>query len=287
MARAFVESKGLASPERAILAIDERLVPGLLGRPEVRVRVYRAPADRRPTGCLLYLHGGGFIAGDLDTEDGRCVHLALGSGCVVVSVDYRLAPEHPFPAPVEDCYAALGWVTSVADELGVDRALVGVGGGSAGGNLAAAVALMARDRGGPAVAFQLLIYPALDDRCISASASFVGTPIVDGSALRKTWGYYLGDNPGPVSPYAAPARAEDLGGLPPAYVMTAELDPLRDEGIEYAVRLLAAGVSVELHQFPGAFHAFDTMSSRISRRALQEQVEWLRMITDPDDDAAE
>jgi acetyl esterase/lipase len=276
-ARTYQENLGISTPGRDELAISDRLIPGPPDGPDVEVRVY----DPRRGGArvgLVYFHGGGFIAGDLDTEDSRCVQLARDAGCVVVSVDYRLAPEHRFPAPVDDGYAALVWTTSMAAELDLDPARIGVGGGSAGGALAAAIALMARDRGGPPVAFQMLLNPVLDDRIQTASMGFVGTPLIDGDSVARLWDVYLGPDRGDISPYAAPARAVDLSGLPPTYVMTAELDPLRDEGIEYATRLLRAGVSVELHQFGGAFHAFDLLPSAISRRAAAEQAVWLRTI---------
>ena len=155
----------------------------------------------------IYLHGGGFVAGDLDTEDLRCVRLASDAGCVVISVDYRLAPEHRFPAAVDDGYAVLSWAADEAATLGLDRERLGVVGASSGGTLAAAIALMARDRKGPSLAFQLLVYPSLDDRMQTASAEFVGTPLVDGSDVARCWDYYLGTDRSDVSPYAAPARA--------------------------------------------------------------------------------
>jgi acetyl esterase/lipase len=278
-ARAFSGTVSERADGRAGLAIDDRKIPGPDDAPDVAVRVYRAPTRADAVPCVVYFHGGGFIAGDLDTEDARCVRLARGAGCVVVSVDYRLAPEHPYPAAVDDCFAALSWACAGADDLGIDDARIGVAGASAGGTLAAAVALMARDRGGPSLAFQLLVYPALDDRRQTASMQFVGTPFVDGDSSARLWDFYLGESRSDVSPYAAPARAASLSGLPATYLMTAELDPLRDEGIEYAVRLLHAGVSVELHQFGGAFHGFDMLPSAISQRAAAEQVEWLRAIT--------
>ena len=268
------------APGRGDLEISEQRVGGPPGGAPVPVRIYRPPGttrDRRA--AAVYVHGGGFVAGDLDTEDLRCVRLAHDAGCVVVSVDHRLAPEHRYPAALDDCYAVLGWLADAATELGVDRERIGVVGASSGGNLAAATALAARDRGGPPVAFQLLVYPTLDDRRRTASQQFVGTPMIDGGDCARCWDYYLGPDRDGVSPLAAPARATDLAGLPPTYVMTAELDPLRDEGIEFAVRLLAAGVSVDLHQFAGAFHGFDLFPAAISRRALDEQVSWLASIT--------
>jgi acetyl esterase/lipase len=207
------------------------------------------------------------------------VRFANEAGCVVVSVEYRLAPEHRFPAALDDCYAALSWTASSAAELGVDPDRIGLAGASSGGNLAAATALLARDRGEPPVAFQCLVYPTLDDRMQTASVQFVGTPLVDGGDVARCWEYYLGADRTDVSPYAAPGRTDDLSGLPPAYVMTAELDPLRDDGVQYAARLLEAGVSVELHQFAGAFHGFDLFPTALSQRALDEQVAWLAAVT--------
>ena len=265
-------------PGRDALDITEHLVPGPSDADPVRVRIYRPRGDETVRPAALYVHGGGFIAGDLDSEDVRCVRFANEAGCVVVSVEYRLAPEHPYPAALDDCYAVLCWAATSAAALGVDPTRIGVAGASSGGNLAAATALLARDRGKPPVAFQLLVYPTLDDRLQSASVQFVGTPMVDGSDCVRCWNSYLGADRSDVSPYAAPARAIDLRGLPPTYVMTAELDPLRDEGIEFATRLLAAGVSVDLHQFAGAFHGFDLFPTAISRRALDEQVLWLESV---------
>lgn len=266
-------------PGRQDLDITEVLVPAPPGAVEIPVRIYRPRGGTGSRPGAVYLHGGGFVAGDLDTEDLRCVRLAHDGGCIVVSVEYRLAPEHRYPAALDDAYAVLGWAAGSASALGIDPRRLGVVGASSGGNLAAATALLARDRGGPPVAFQLLVYPTLDDRRQTASQQFVGTPMVDGADCERCWDYYLGDDRGDVSAYAAPGRAADLGGLPPTYVMTAELDPLRDEGIEFATRLLAAGVSVDLHQFAGAFHGFDLFPTAISQRALDEQVAWLHSVT--------
>ncbi len=277
-ARAYSEERPPV-PGRDALDITEELVPGPLGGDPVRVRIYRPPGDAAPRSAVVYVHGGGFVAGDLDSEDVRCVRFANEAGCVVVSVEYRLAPEHRFPAALNDCYAALCWTASSAVALGVDPDRIGLAGASSGGNLAAATALLARDRGEPAVAFQCLVYPTLDDRMQTVSVRFVGTPLVDGSDVARCWEYYLGADRAEVSPYAAPGRADDLTGLPPTYVMTAELDPLRDDGLRYAMRLLEAGVSVELHQFAGAFHAFDLFPTAVSQRALDEQVAWVAAVT--------
>lgn len=217
---------------------------------DARVRFYRpAGATGRLPG-MLYLHGGGFCLGDIELEHALVVELCHTLGIVVASVDYRLAPEHPYPAGLEDCHAAL---TMLAARDDVDPERVAVHGQSAGGGLAAATALLARDRGGPALCFQALGIPELDDRLDTPSMrAFDRTPMWSRPQAELSWRHYLGGQQ--ADAYAAPARAEDLSGLPPAYVVTCELDPLRDEGITYAMRLLAAGVSVELHSFPGTVH---------------------------------
>jgi acetyl esterase/lipase len=248
----------LPQPDVSGLDIDDRQVPGPEGDPPVTVRVY-VPHERAttPTPAILYIHGGGFFVGSIDTEHGGAATLAKELGVVVASVEYRLAPEHPYPAPIEDCYAALQWLHGAADELGVDPGRIAINGGSAGGGLSAGLALLARDRGGPAICFQYLGIPELDDRLDTPSMrAFVDTPMWSRPAAEKSWEWYLGDLWGTddVPAYASPARAEDLSGLPPAYVSVMEFDPLRDEGLDYAVRMIRAGVPVELHHFPGTFH---------------------------------
>lgn len=262
------------------IEVRDTTVPGPSGAPDVPVRVY-APADRDgDLPGLLYLHGGGFVLGDLDTFDGSLRQLVDDLGIVIVSVDYRLAPEHPFPAPAEDCYAALAWVGAKAAELGIDPARLGVAGESAGGGLAAAVVLMARDRGGPALCFQYLGIPELDDRLDTPSmVAYVDTPLWNRPNAIFSWTSYLGAEPGgpDVSPYAAPARAEDLSGLPPAYVTVCQFDPLRDEGITYAQRLLQAGVNTELHHYEGTFHGSAMIAdSAVTRRMYADEVAALR-----------
>lgn len=217
---------------------------------DARVRFYRPVGATGRIPGLLYIHGGGFCLGDIELEHGLAVELCHTLGIVVASVDYRLAPEHPYPAGLEDCFVALSLLAARED---VDPARVAVHGQSAGGGLAAATALLARDRGGPALCFQALGIPELDDRLDTPSMrAFDATPMWSRPQAELSWRHYLGGQP--ADGYAAPARAEDLAGLPPAYVVTCELDPLRDEGIVYAMRLLAAGVSVELHSFPGTVH---------------------------------
>jgi acetyl esterase/lipase len=257
------------------LRISDRHIPARKGAPDILVRTYDPVRRDNPAPALVFFHGGAFTAGGLETEDLRCREIASRTGMLVVSVDYRLAPEHPFPAGFYDCYDSLVWCSTHADELGVDPVRIAVGGSSAGGALAAAVSLAARDQGGPAIVFQLLLYPVIDDRMSTASmAAFVNTPGWNQPNSVHMWRNYLGAaSDGEVSPYAAPARATDLRDLPPAYVMTVEFDPLRDEGVEYARRLIAAGVPTELHVFPGAFHGFDAAAPQatLSRRSLTEQ----------------
>jgi len=247
-------------PDTTGMEIEDRVIPA---DPDVPVRIYRPhPAQ----GAIVWLHGGGFVMGDLETEHPWAVRVADGSGAVVVSVGYRRAPEHRFPAALDDAYAVLAWTAGHAAELGVDPGRIAVGGHAAGAGLAAAVALRARDQHGPPVSFQLLNQPELDDRQQTWSArNFTDTPFMTRSKVTASWRHYLGSMP--ASPYAAPARAGDLSGLPPAYITSAEFDPNRDEAIGYAQRLLQAGVPVELHQWPGTFHGSQAvLSAEVSQR---------------------
>ncbi len=276
----MVEMSRLASAEfdASGLVIEDRAVPGPTGGPEVPVRLYRpATADGTVPG-LLYLHGGGFVVGSVEVENAGAGGLARSLGIAVASVEYRLAPEHPFPAGVEDCYAALVWFHDHAESLAIDPDRIGIFGQSAGGGLSAAVSLMARDRGGPPLCLQFLGIPELDDRLDTPSMRrFVDTPMWNRPNAVLSWRHYLGDQPGDVSPYAAPARAVDLAGLPPAYVSTMEFDPLRDEGIHYALRLLEAGVTVELHSYPGTFHGSSLFPhAAVSKRIQAETLDALR-----------
>lgn len=257
-------------------ALDERAQVREAEAPE-GVRVILAEPRQRVAGpipAVLFLHGGGFVLGSAETELAGAAMLAAELGAVVASVDYRLAPEHPFPAALDDCMAALRWLAASDQELGIDAARVAVVGNSAGGGLAAAVALRARDEGGPALCFQFLGIPELDDRLDTPSMrAYTDTPLWNRPSAVLSWRYYLGDPTHAVSPYAAPARADDLTGLPPAYVSVAQFDPLRDEGIDYAQRLAQAGTPVELHLFPGTFHGSALMiSAAVSRRQVDEMV---------------
>ena len=242
---------------------QDQLVPGLQGDPAVRVRIYQ-PANRpNLLPGLLWIHGGGYVLGDIEQDDRLMKQLVKRIGCVALSVDYRLAPEHPFPAPVEDCYAGLRWLFAHAGDLGVDPSRIAIGGPSGGGGLAAGLALLARDRGEVQVAFQLLIYPMIDDRNVTPASYAITDPRVwHRESNRLGWKAYLGRDGGgdDVSPYAAAARATDLRNLPPAYIPVGALDLFIDENIEYAQRLIQAGVPTELHVYPGAFHGFDLLA---------------------------
>jgi acetyl esterase len=260
-----------------VASVQDRKVPGPAG--EIPVRVY-TPEGSAPFPGLVYFHGGGFVICGLDSHDGVCRELANESGCVVVSVDYRMAPEARFPAAPEDCYAATCWVAENAGEVGVDALRLAVGGDSAGGNLAAVVSLMARDRSGPALRHQLLVYPVTD--CSFSTASYLEN--AEGYMLTREmmewfWGHYLGSEGDGTHAYASPLRAEKLSGVPPAHLITAEFDPLRDEGEAYAERLRAAGVAVTGKRYDGVIHGFFSMSDAIDagRAAIREAGREMRL----------
>ncbi len=252
------------APDTADLKIEDRMVPA---DPEVPVRIYR---PHQAQGAIVWLHGGGFVMGDLETEHPWALQVAESSSAVVISVGYRRAPEHRFPAALDDSYAVLVWAVDHAAELGIDPQRIAVGGHAAGAGLAAAVALRTRDQQGPAIRFQLLNQPELDDRQETWSARhFTDTPFMTREKVAASWRHYLGF--ASASPYAAPARATDLCGLPPAYITSAEFDPNRDEAITYALRLLQAGVPVELHHWPGTFHGSQAiLSAEVSQRQMAE-----------------
>ena len=227
---------------------------------EITVRVYRPHGDG-PFPVHVYFHGGGFWLGDLDMSDGYCRSLVAEAGCAVASVDYRLAPEHRWPTAADDCFAATVWVVEHAAELGVDAARLSVGGASAGGNLAAVVSLMARDRGGPAIQLQVLDIPVTDLTMSSATIGENGEGyLLTKRSMEQYTAYYLGPDGDPTHPYASPLLAPDLSGLPPAVVITAEFDPLRGEGEAYADRLDEAGVRVVHKRFDGHFHGSLSMA---------------------------
>jgi acetyl esterase/lipase len=258
-------------PDSPHVVKEDRVVPGPEGAPEVPIRVYRPLDDPSTLPGLFWIHGGGYVLGNIQQDDLMMQHIVEAVGCLIVSVEYRLAPEHPFPAPVEDCYAALKWMAHHAAELGVDPSRIAVGGASAGGGLAAGLVLLARDRGEVAVVFQLLIYPMIDDRDATASSeAFADAPIWNRQANRNGWRAYLGDAAGGanVSPYAAASRATDLSKLPPTYIAVGSHEVFLDEDVEYALRLTRAGIPVELHVYPGAFHGGDALvpTAAISQR---------------------
>jgi acetyl esterase/lipase len=271
----FTARKNLAELTRAApiatdLTIEDRVVPADW---DVPVRIYR---PHRAQGAIVWLHGGGFVMGDLETEHPWAIRVAEGSGAVVISVGYRRAPEDRFPAALDDAYAVLEWAADHPADVGVEPDRIAVGGHAAGAGLAAAVALRARDQQGPPIRYQLLNQPELDDRQQTWSARhFTDTPFMTRSKVTASWQHYLGS--ASATPYAAPARAADLAGLPPAFIATAELDPNRDEGIEYGLRLLRAGVSVEMHQWAGTFHGSTAaLSAQVSQRQVAELCDVLR-----------
>lgn len=236
---------------------EDRTLDGPAG--PIALRVYRPPTDSdRPLPVVVFFHGGGWSVGDLDTYDGEARAHAIGTGAVVASVDYRLAPEHPYPAAVEDVWAATQWVASHADELGVDAARLAVAGDSAGGNLAAVVSQLARDAGGPQIVFQLLWYPATTwDSSLPSFTENANAPVLGGAAVKGFSRWYAGDlDLSDMPATLAPARAVSLVGLPPAYIAVAGHDPLRDDGARYAELLTAAGVPVELHNAETLIHGY-------------------------------
>ena len=242
------------APEHPDVVKEDRTVPGPAGAPDITVRTYR-PRDRPGTLPGIYvIHGGGMVMGDVAGEDDTAATLCSEVGAVVVSVEYRLAPEHPYPAGPEDCYAGLLWMAAHADELGHDPDRLAVYGGSAGGGLALAVALMARDRTGPAIRFLMPLYPMVDDRNETPSSHAVtDVGVWDRATNIEAWRWYLGGQK--ADAYAAPARAADLSGLPPTYIDVGTVDLFLDEDLELARRMLQAGVPVELHVSPGSYHA--------------------------------
>ena len=270
--REFAVGAAASLPVNDGVLTSERQIPGAPGDPDVRIKIYRPRASDGPLPGLLYIHGGGYILGSADMMDPALQQLVSELEGVIVSVDYRLAPEHPYPAPLEDCYAALQWFSDNAEELGSDSSRIAVMGPSAGGGLTAALSLLARDRNGPSILFQMPLYPMLDDRGLTRSSREITDDRVWNQAKnRLAWELYLGTNE-EAAPYAAPARATDLSGLPPAYMCVGDLDPFRDETIDYVLRLTQAGVPTEFHLYPGCFHGFEEYlpSAEISQRVIKE-----------------
>jgi acetyl esterase/lipase len=274
-------SGAVPEPSGAVESTDH-LAPGAPGDPPVAVRVHRpvgvGVGAGGPLPCIVSMHGGGYVVGSHRIDDPLFDRWSPELGIVGVAVDYRLAPETPYPGPLEDCYAALRWVHDNADELGIDPAQVGLHGLSAGGGLAAALALLARDRGELPVAFQALASPMLDDRQLTPSNRLDGLPVWNRDSNAFGWRSYLGDlyGRGDVPAHAAPARAVDLTGLPPAFVSVGALDGFRDEDVDYALRLNQAGVPTELHLYPGAPHGYQVAAqSNLALRSLRDLDDWL------------
>ncbi|MCS6912070.1 MAG: alpha/beta hydrolase [Myxococcales bacterium] len=260
----------LAGRPDASVQTRELSMPGADG--PLPARLYRVE-ESAAAPVLLYLHGGGWVVGGLDTHDGLCRGLARASRCAVVSLDYRLAPEHRFPAALEDAWAALVHLGAHGATLGLDAGRLGIGGDSAGGNLAAAATMLARDRGGPRLRAQLLLYPAMaHERNLPSHHEFARGYLLTASLMDWFWQQYLRGPEDAHNPLVSPLKAEDLRGLPPALVVTAELDPLRDEGEAYAARLAAAGVPTVLRRYRGMIHGFLQMTGVVpaARQALDE-----------------
>jgi acetyl esterase/lipase len=235
--------------DTAGVLIHEQTVSG------VRVRIYRGGPALAP--AVIYCHAGAFVLGNLDTDHRQCVELARRGRCSVVSVDYRLAPEHPYPAALDDAVTVLKWVWANADGLEVDVSRIAVAGSSAGGALAACLAQRCWDGSLPPIVFQLLHQPVLDDRATGSKAEFGATPAFDGSACEQMWRHYLGSTA--PSADAVPARRSQLTGVVGTFISCSEIDPLRDEALDYALRLLRAGIATELHVFPATCHGFDSL----------------------------
>ncbi|MGK0478954.1 MAG: acetyl esterase [Ilumatobacter sp.] len=253
-AQGFAE---LGGPGDDVADQSDRTIPGSGGA--IPIRVYTPDGDG-PFPCLVYFHGGGWVIGDLEMVNAACRNLSARTGCVVVSVDYRLSPEHKYPQPFDDCFEATKWVVEHGDEIGVDGTRVAVGGDSAGGNLAAAVSLRARDEGGPALAMQLLVYPVANHGYDTDSYTRNGENyLLTTDMMKWFWDHYLGSDADGENPYVSPLRADDVSNLPSATVFTAEFDPLCDEGEAYAAKLTDAGVDVRHTRFDGQIHGFFPM----------------------------
>jgi acetyl esterase len=270
---ALAAMQGVGEP---VAIVEDRTLPGPGG--DIPIRIY-TPAGKGPLPLLVYFHGGGWVIGKIETSDALCRALTNAAGCIVISVDYRLAPEHPFPAAVDDAYHATLWIAANAAGFGGDPSRIAVGGDSAGGNLAAVVAQIARERGKPAISFQLLIYPVTDAACDTPSyGENADGYFLTRSAMQWFWNHYTRSNDDRTHPHASPLRADNFAGLPAALVITAEFDPLRDEGELYAERMRAAGVPVQLTRYEGMIHGFFAMGAMIDQGkiAMQQSAAALR-----------
>lgn len=274
--RMQLEQAALYYTPEPVARIETRTIPAPTG--EIPIRIYTPEGDG-PFPLLVFFHGGGWVIGNLDTHDDLCRALTNAAGCVVFAVDYRLAPEHKFPAATEDCYAATEWAADHTDELHADPKRIAVGGDSAGGNLSAVVTMMARDRGGPNLIFQLLIYPATDFRGETPShKENANAPILDTETMRWFSNHYLNSEEDKLNPVASPILASDFSNLPPALVITAEYDPLRDEGEAYAEKLKAAGVPATVRRYDGLVHGFFSFGVGVDKvqQAMVETAATLR-----------
>jgi acetyl esterase len=277
-ALAFIDMQGDPEP---VADIANRFILGPHG--DIPIRIY-TPDVPAPRPAVVYFHGSGWVIANIDVSDKPCRSLANRSGCVVVAVNYRKAPEHKFPQPFDDCWAATQWVVAHADELGVDPSLVAVAGDSAGGNLAAAVTLKAKAAGGPPLAYQVLIYPATNHGFDTPSAiENAEGYLLQRESMRWFWNHYLETEQDGKDPLASPLQAEDLSGLPPAFIATAEYDPLRDEGEQYGERLREAGVPVTMTRYEGQIHGFFWMAGVIDqgKRLIEEIATELRRALSP------
>lgn len=275
----MMRNRKVPSIEKSVNVLTTaRMIKG--SESELLVKIYE-PKDRQNVKlpAVFWMHGGGYVLGHPDVDDGICECFVKEVNCVVVSIDYRLAPEHPYPAAIEDCYAGLKWTADNAEELKIDTSRLAIAGASAGGGLTAALALMARDKGEIEIVFQMPLYPMIDDRNVTPSSYEINEENLPKAWNREAneiaWKMYLSNNASDqISYYAAPSRAKDLTGLPPAYTCVGQLDPFRDETLEYVARLAQAGVPVEFHLYPGCFHGFDSIFNNveISRRARSEYI---------------
>lgn len=246
---------------------------------EIRVKVYRPVGQRDPLPGVLFIHGGGYMFGSVEGNDARCARYLKEVDCVVISVDYRLAPENPYPAAIEDCYLALNWMTEEHESLNIDSARLAVVGGSTGGGLTAALSLLARDRKGPKIKFQMPLFPMIDDSCTTYSSNEFNDKRVWSTELNKfAWSMYLKDVEGETPKYAAAMRETDFSDLPPTYTTVGSLDPFRDETINYVRALADAGVPVEFHLYPGGYHEFEAMvpDAEMSKEAVKQSIEALK-----------